>query len=96
MYDQTSGRKSATSARYDSMNSDGTTRDSPRMSVDAGSDDRQEPHFGRALYDFTAGGDEEVQRCPIWLLVRLVIINHESSEQAVTHGIMRLTALIRL
>jgi len=30
------------------------------MSVDAGSDDRQEPQFGKALYDFTAGGDEEV------------------------------------
>lgn len=42
------------------MNSDSTTRDSPRMSVDAGSDDRQEPQFGKALYDFTAGGDEEV------------------------------------
>ena len=42
------------------MNSDSTTPDSPRMSVDAGSDDRQEPQFGEVLYDFTAGGDEEV------------------------------------
>ncbi|KAG0603461.1 hypothetical protein M758_10G096300 [Ceratodon purpureus] len=57
---KTSGRKFATSARNDSMNSDSTTRDSPRMSVDAGSDDRQEPQFGKALYDFTAGGDEEL------------------------------------
>lgn len=61
MCDQTSGRKFGTSARNDSMNSDSTTRDSPRMSFDAGSDDRQEPQFGKALYDFTAGGDEEVQ-----------------------------------
>jgi hypothetical protein len=30
------------------------------MSVDAGSDDPQQPQFGKALYDFTAGGDEEV------------------------------------
>jgi hypothetical protein len=57
---KTSGRKFGTSARNDSMNSDSTTRDSPRMSVDAGSDDRQEPQFGKALYDFTAGGDEEL------------------------------------
>lgn len=60
---QTSGRKFTTSARNDSMNSDSTTRDSPRMSFDAGSDDRQEPQFGKALYDFTAGGDEEVLFC---------------------------------
>lgn len=57
---KTSGRKFTTSARNDSMNSDSTTRDSPRMSFDAGSDDRQEPQFGKALYDFTAGGDEEL------------------------------------
>jgi hypothetical protein len=42
------------------MTSDSTTRDSPRPSVDAQSDDRQEPQYGKALYDFTAGGDEEV------------------------------------
>lgn len=42
------------------MTSDSPARDSPRQSLDAQSDDRQEPQFGRALYDFTAGGDEEV------------------------------------
>lgn len=57
---QASGRKFGTSGRNDSMTSDSTTRDSPRPSVDAQSDDRQEPQYGKALYDFTAGGDEEV------------------------------------
>ncbi len=46
----------------DSMASDSPAQDSPRQSVDDGQSDdtRQEPQFGRALYDFTAGGDEEV------------------------------------
>jgi len=30
------------------------------MSVDAGSDDRQEPQFGKALYDIIASSNEEV------------------------------------
>jgi hypothetical protein len=46
----------------DSMASDSPAQDSPRQSVDDGQSDdtRQEPQFGRALYDFTAGGDEEL------------------------------------
>jgi hypothetical protein len=59
---KTSGRKVSPFSRMDSMASDSPAQDSPRQSVDDGQSDdtRQEPQFGRALYDFTAGGDEEL------------------------------------
>ncbi|CAK9198631.1 unnamed protein product [Sphagnum troendelagicum] len=59
---RTSGRKVSPFSRMDSMASDSPAQDSPRQSVDDGQSDdtRQEPQFGRALYDFTAGGDEEL------------------------------------
>ncbi|KAG0612962.1 hypothetical protein M758_6G066100 [Ceratodon purpureus] len=70
-----SGRKFATPARNDQMNSARTSLDSAQtfldsaqtsldsaqISVDPATDDRQEPQrLGKALYDFTADGDEEL------------------------------------
>ena len=65
------------------------------MSVDGGSFDRHESQLGKALYDFTAGGDEEVQSCRTWLLCAYSQSDHECNGETVMHKILRVVGFIR-